>query len=80
MEMPKTKTVDEKIDELAQSVKVGFDAVDARMVRLEAIIQSVREDLQGEIHDLRVDMNYGFSRIDKKFIEVDSRLDILEAR
>ena len=90
--MVKTKTVDEKIDELAQAVKVGFDGVYASMAQMKDELRtemrkgfdSVKIELRAEMFDmkneLRAEMRAGFALHDRKFNEVDARLDVLEAR
>ncbi|MEK7552306.1 MAG: hypothetical protein AAB534_02725 [Patescibacteria group bacterium] len=64
--MPKKqkKSIDDKIDNLAQSVAWGFEAVEKRFDEVDEKFEKI---------DRR------FDEVDKRFDKVDSRLNTLEA-
>ncbi len=71
--VPREKWSDERLDDLDKKVGDGFADV-----RLEMRSGFVRVD--GEIRELRQEMNHRFDRVDGRFDSIDARFDALNQR
>jgi hypothetical protein len=59
------------VEQRFDAVDKRFDGIDQRLDRVETSIQLQREELGGEIRDLRAETRAGFERIEDRFVAHD---------
>jgi hypothetical protein len=75
--MPREKWTDERLDDLNGKVDKGFADTKAAITETKAEMREGFARVDGEIKELRQEMNARFSGTDARFNSVDARFDAL---
>jgi hypothetical protein len=76
--MPREKWTDERLDDLNKKVDDGFADTKAVIADTKTEMRAGFARVDGEIKELRREMNARFERVDARFDSIDARFDSLK--